>query len=67
MMLTVDLFNGPLTEKKTLPFWRAKSVWSLPIPTFLPGWNLVPLCLTMMLPGTTNSPPNFFTPSLLDS
>src|SRR5712671_3391615 len=33
------------------------------IPTRSPGWNLVPRCRTMMLPGITISPPNFLTPS----
>src|SRR5438874_2354649 len=33
------------------------------MPTRLPGWNLVPRCRTMMLPGMTISPPNFLTPS----
>src|SRR5689334_13002296 len=30
--------------------------------TFVPGWNLVPRCITMMLPAVTNSPPKRFTP-----
>src|SRR5690606_40225267 len=30
--------------------------------TLVPGWNLVPRWRTRMLPGTTASPPNFFTP-----
>src|SRR5712692_4688164 len=33
------------------------------MPTRSPGWNLVPRCRTMMLPGMTISPPNFLTPS----
>src|ERR1700683_5214175 len=41
----------------------ANSVWSRPMPTSPPGWNLVPRWRTMMLPGTTISPPNFLTPS----
>src|SRR2546430_11117582 len=35
------------------------------MPTRSPGWNLVPRCRTMMLPGSTISPPNFLTPSRL--
>ena len=31
----------------------------------IPGNILVPLCLTIMLPGITFWPPYFFTPSLL--
>src|ERR1700683_2026984 len=41
----------------------ANSVWSRPMPTSPPGWNLVPRWRTMMLPATTISPPNFLTPS----
>src|SRR5271169_4699164 len=33
------------------------------MPTYGPGWNLVPRWRTMMLPGITASPPNFLTPS----
>src|SRR5712671_2335238 len=33
------------------------------MPTRSPGWNFVPRCRTMMLPGMTISPPNFLTPS----
>src|SRR5437764_9701241 len=33
------------------------------MPTRSPGWNLVPRWRTMMLPGSTISPPNFLTPS----
>src|ERR1700741_3659282 len=33
------------------------------MPTCVPGWNLVPRLRTIMLPGTTISPPNFLTPS----
>ena len=42
LMLTVDRLRGPLTEKATSPSTSANKVWSLPIPTFVPGWNLVP-------------------------
>src|SRR5439155_15285675 len=38
---------------------------SRPSPTFFPGKNLVPRWRTMMLPATTISLPNFFTPSRL--
>src|SRR5258708_19951791 len=33
------------------------------MPTRSPGWNLVPRCRTIMLPGMTISPPYFLTPS----
>lgn len=33
--------------------------------TLSPGWNLVPLWRTIMLPGTTSCPANIFTPNLL--
>src|SRR5205807_5013523 len=36
-----------------------------PRPTFFPGRNFVPRWRTMMLPATTTSLPNFFTPSRL--
>src|SRR5687767_3943328 len=32
------------------------------MPTLAPGWNLVPRWRTRMLPASTYSPPNFFTP-----
>ena len=51
--------------KTTLPLTTEKIEWSLPIPTFSPGNIFVPLCLTIMLPGITVSPPYFLTPSLL--
>src|SRR6266702_3724950 len=47
----------------TAPSSSAKSVWSRPMPTRSPGWNLVPRWRTMMLPGMTISPPYFLTPS----
>ena len=43
-----------------LPRERVKEIWpetlanrvsSEPLPTFRPGWTLVPRCLTMMLPA----------------
>ena len=46
----------------TLPSARAKSVKSLPRPTFLPARNVLPTCRTMMLPARTASPPYFLTP-----
>jgi hypothetical protein len=30
--------------------------------TLSPGWNLVPRCRTIILPGMTSWPPNFLTP-----
>src|SRR5215472_14824976 len=48
--------------KATLPSQRAKSVWSLPMPTFSPGQNLVPRWRTITLPPAIFSPPNIFTP-----
>ncbi len=42
-------------------------VWSLPRPTLAPGCHFVPRWRTMMLPETTASPPNFFTPRRFDS
>jgi len=37
------------------------------MPTFAPGWNCVPRCFTMMLPGMTRCPPYIFTPRCLGS
>ena len=51
----------------TIPSVRAKSVWSLPIPTLTPGLCLVPLCLTIIFPAIANCPPNILTPNLFDS
>src|SRR6478609_11791667 len=65
VMLTVDLFIGPLTAKVTWPSTSANSVWSLPTPTLVPGWNRVPRWRTMMAPALISSPPNAFTPSIL--
>src|SRR6478609_3039099 len=41
---------------------RANNVSSPPIPTFLPGWNRVPRCRTMIVPAWIFVPPNTFTP-----
>src|SRR5688572_20343602 len=54
----------PLLEclKLTVPVALANKVWSLPMPTLAPGWNLVPRWRTRMLPARTSSAPNFLTP-----
>ena len=36
------------------PFTKENIEWSLPIPTWSPGCIFVPLCLTIIFPGTTN-------------
>src|SRR3990172_3730932 len=46
----------------TTPLILAKSVSSLPLPTFAPGWILVPRCLMMIVPACTTSPSYRFTP-----
>ena len=46
----------------TTPAAVANKVWSVPMPTLRPGWNFVPRWRTRMLPPSTCSPPNFFTP-----
>src|SRR6185369_10314762 len=48
--------------KETVPSALANKVWSLPMPTLTPGWNLVPRWRTRMLPASTSSAPNFLTP-----
>src|SRR6266849_10261198 len=45
------------------PLILAKSVSSLPRPTFSPGFTLVPRWRTMMVPPGTSCPPKAFTPS----
>ena len=37
--------------KTTFPSTNENKVWSLPMPTFEPGWNFVPLCLTIIFPA----------------
>lgn len=56
----------PLDSKVTIPETLAKRVSSEPSPTFLPGLNLVPRCLTRMLPPVTNVPAKALTPSRFD-
>src|SRR6185369_1685730 len=53
--------------KRTRPAPRANRVWSLPMPTFTPGYTRVPRWRMMMLPPMTCWPPNFFTPRRFDS
>src|SRR5262245_28179255 len=48
--------------KSTTPLTLANRVWSLPMPTLAPAWNLVPRWRTRMLPARTSSAPNFLTP-----
>lgn len=58
-------FFLPMRSKTTTPSAFAKSVSSFPIPTFAPGWILVPLWRIRMLPAFTCCPPNLLTPSRL--
>src|SRR6266581_2138803 len=51
-----------LVRNSTLPLIRAKSVWSLPIPTLRPACHLVPRWRAIMLPASTSSPPKIFSP-----
>ena len=53
-----------LSEAEKMVKPTKKIEWSLPIPTFSPGKIFVPLCLTIIFPGITVSPPYFLTPSL---
>ena len=48
--------------KLTCPSIVAKIVKSLPIPTFSPGKNFVPFCLTIIAPAVTLCPPKTLTP-----
>src|SRR3954452_5926473 len=61
-MLT-NLPRRPRSLNTTVPVIFAKSVSSLPQPTWLPGLILVPRCRTMMEPPGTSWPPNTLTPS----
>src|SRR5580698_6245256 len=45
------------------PVILAKSVSSLPRPTFRPGFTRVPRCRTMIVPPGTTCPPNALNPS----
>src|SRR6187402_791885 len=57
--------SRPFSLKSTLPFTSANSVWSVPTPTPMPAFIGVPRWRTRMLPASTDSPPNFFTPRRL--
>jgi len=54
-------------RNSTIPSVSAKRVWSLPIPTFSPGWCCVPRWRTMMLPAMQPWPPKILTPNRFDS
>src|SRR5580658_7687515 len=47
---------------RTRPSDLAKSVSSLPRPTFTPGWKCVPRWRTIIEPALTDSPSEAFTP-----
>lgn len=49
----------------TNPSVRANRVWSLPIPTFLPGRTSVPRCLTKIEPVVVLAPGVTLTPRYL--
>src|SRR5579872_4140517 len=53
----------PRSRNSTMPGTLANRVSSLPRPTFSPGLNRVPRCLTRMEPPVTVWPPNAFTPN----
>src|SRR4051795_7293655 len=61
--MLANLPRRPRSRNSTVPVTLAKSVSSLPRPTFEPGLILVPRCRTMMLPPGTSCPPKTFTPS----
>src|SRR5579872_1329404 len=54
-------------ENFTTPFAVAYKVLSPPILTFRPGRNLLPRCLTMILPVFTFCPPKILTPSRFET
>src|SRR6476660_925967 len=57
-----NLPRRPRSWNLTTPSILAKSVSSLPRPTFWPGLNFVPRWRTMIVPPVTVWPPNAFTP-----
>src|ERR1044072_4499028 len=59
----MNLPERPLSSNLTTPSMSENSVSSLPRPTFLPGFHLVPRCRARMFPPSTRSPPNFFSPN----
>src|SRR5205085_6857969 len=60
--VTVLFWFSPRTAYCTCPLTRAYSVWSRPMPTFVPGCTRVPRWRTRICPAFTRSPPNTFTP-----
>src|SRR5215472_1050897 len=54
----------PRSSNFTTPVTNAKSVSSLPRPTFSPAWCFVPRCRTSIVPALTSCPPKRLTPSL---
>ena len=58
-----DANLNTLIDYRYTRIFRAKSVWSRPMPTFSPGWTCVPRCRTMIEPAGTSSPPYVLTPS----
>ncbi len=66
--INTNLFlSFPSLSNLTFPSTNANNVSSLPIPTFVPGWNFVPLCLTRIFPTRTNCPSALFSPRRFDS
>jgi len=53
----------PLSTNLIRPVILAKSVSSLPRPTFSPGFTRVPRCRTMIVPPGTSCPPKALNPS----
>src|SRR5262245_18213731 len=64
--LTKVRCSAPFFLNCTRPVLSANSVWSVPMPTLSPARYGVPRWRTRMLPASTRSPPNFFTPSRFD-
>src|ERR1700683_3353920 len=61
--MQANLPTRPRSRNSTTPVTLAKSVSSLPQPTFVPGLILVPRCRTMIEPPGTSWPPKTFPPS----
>src|SRR5689334_1827523 len=61
--MLMNLPRRPRSRKTTMPGTLAKSVSSLPRPTFSPGLKQVPRWRTRIEPPVTTWPPKAFTPS----
>lgn len=62
-----QLVGASPTRQQQQQTAAARRAQQLTMPTLGPGWNSVPRCRTMMLPGLHRCPPNSLTPRYLGS